>query len=229
MAARKKDEDRAPDQPDLTADDGQEVEALPAEPEEDAEEPAATDPSAELDGDDPAEAGAPRDAQKGYDTAGDMSPETMRGDIRDAILDHIRKAPATWEKMSEQEQRDYAAAANILAGNIVRNAVRAVSDYGFPSAPVHLGEVKIVGGDKARVEAKIVAHNEPEIRDVLGGHVNRHAMLICVDSETFHGARAEPKIDPDQPDLPMEGEDEDRPVMDGSGAAIAAAEAVAAE
>ena len=75
---------------------------------------------------------------------------------------------------------------------------------------MQLGEIKIVGGDKSRIEGKVVAANVSQNREVLGDHVNTTVQLVCVDSETFMGERAPAEVDPDQPELPV-GEDEPIP------------------
>ena len=98
------------------------------------------------------------------------------------------------------------------AKELVRGALRLLTDYEVPRAVVTLGEIKIVGGDKARIEGKVTAPNVSDYRELLGDRVNTKVTLIAADPETFMGERAPAQTDPDQLELPSEqaADDEDR-------------------
>lgn len=128
--------------------------------------------------------------------------DTLSGDLRDVMLTRFRDMQKPWEQMNEGEQYDFANGLELAAKDIVRRCTRLFTSYEWPHAAVQLGEIKIIGGDKSRIEGKVVASNIAEYRDVLGEHVNSHVMLVCVNSDTFMAERAPVKIDPDQPDLP---------------------------
>lgn len=135
----------------------------------------------------------------------DMQIDTLAGDLRDTLLIQFRDVNTAWSVMSEDKQRDFCHGIEIASRDLVRQAVRLLTDYRFPRCVVDLGELKIVGGDKARIEGKIVAANLPEYREVLGDHVNTKVLLLCIDSDTFMGEKEPAKVDPDQPDLPIDG------------------------
>ena len=132
---------------------------------------------------------------------------TLAGELRDAMLTRFRDMQKPWAQMSEDEQREFSEGINFAARSLVRGAVRAVTKFEWPRCIVHLGEIKIVGGEKARIEGKVVASNFEENRNVLGDHVNTDVLLICVDSDSFMGERDPVQIDPDQPELPTEDQE----------------------
>lgn len=135
-----------------------------------------------------------------------MQIDTLAGDLRDALLTRFRDVNTAWSAMSEDKQRDFCNGIEMATRDLVRQTVRLLSNYEFPRCVVNLGEVKIIGGDKTRIEAKITAANVEEYRNVLGEHVSQSVMLLCVDSDAFMGEKAPAKVDPDQPELPV-GED----------------------
>jgi DNA segregation ATPase FtsK/SpoIIIE-like protein len=140
----------------------------------------------------------------------EMEIETLAGDIRDAMLMRIRDIKRPWTMLTEEEQTDLANGMEMAARDMTRAAVRLLTAWEWPRVVVDLGEVKIIGGDKARIEAKVVAPNYDAYRNVLGEHAGQTVMLIAVDSETFMGEKEPVQIDPNQPDLPVgeDGEDE---------------------
>ena len=136
--------------------------------------------------------------------APDLERGTLYGDVRDALLSRFRNTRKSWEQMSEQEQRETVEAFSMTARHVVREAVKAVTDYDFPRCVVTLGAVQIK--DKQTIEAKITCQNIEDYRTTLGEAVGEHVMLLAVDSEAFMASRAEPKIDPDQPALNLDAE-----------------------
>lgn len=134
--------------------------------------------------------------------ADDMKIDTLAGDLRDALLTRVQQMKRPWSMLTEDEQRDLVEGLGMMSRELVRQTVRLFDEWEWPHTVVRLGEIKIVGGDKARIEGKVTAANIEHNRNVLGDHVNDFVMLVCVDSEAFMGERAEPQIDPDQPELP---------------------------
>ncbi|PQO23378.1 hypothetical protein C2I36_08000 [Rhodobacteraceae bacterium WD3A24] len=131
----------------------------------------------------------------------ELEIETLAGDVRDAVLTRVRDLKRPWSMLTEEEQRDLANGFELMANDLVRNAVRMLNDHEWPFTVVKLGDVKIAGGDKG-IEAKITASNIEHNRTVLGDHVGDYCTIMMVDSEAFMGEREAPPIDPDQPDLP---------------------------
>lgn len=138
-----------------------------------------------------------------------LNLETLSGDLRDVLLTRFRQMQKPWAQMTEMEQSDFANGMDQAARNLVRQTVRLFTGYEWPRVVVTLGEVKIIGGDKSRIEGKIVCPNIADYRDVLGEHAGTQVMLLAVDSATFMAERAPVAIDPDQPDLPEQDDDQD--------------------
>lgn len=155
------------------------------------------------DGEDGDESGPDADAYAAGNTGDPLSLETLSGDIRDAMLSRFRMAPKPWAQMSEAQQRELVEGFGLAARDLVRKAVRMVTGFEFPRVTVVLGDVKIIGGDKARIEAKVTCGNIAENREVLGDYVGDHVLMLMVDSERFMSQRKEPQVEPDQPDLPL--------------------------
>lgn len=137
----------------------------------------------------------------------DLQIDTLSGDIRDALLMRVRTMKRPWSMMTEAEQTDVANGLDLTARDLIARAVRLLSSWEFPRAVVRLQDVKIVGGEKAGITAKVECANISEYRDVLGEHAGQMMVLVAVDSDNFKGERAPAKIDPDQPSLPT-GEEE---------------------
>ena len=138
----------------------------------------------------------------------ELAIDTLSGDLRDAMLMRVRDMKRPWSMLTEDEQRDLANGLDIAARDLTRAAVRLVTAHEWPSAVVTLHDIKIIGGDKARIEGKVVADNITHNREVLGDHVNTMVKLVCVDSVTLMGEREPVKIDPDQSTLPVDDDGE---------------------
>ncbi|QBX34610.1 hypothetical protein E4191_07710 [Paracoccus liaowanqingii] len=134
--------------------------------------------------------------------------DTLRGDIRDAMLSRIRHMKTSWALCTEAEQAEIANGLELAAKNLVRGVVRQLTAHEFPHAVVTLGEVKI-GGSKG-IEAKITCQNIELNRNVLGDHVGQMVQVVMIDSEKFMGEREGADIQPDQGDMfGTKPEDED--------------------
>lgn len=131
-----------------------------------------------------------------------LDANTLSGDVRDAFLTRFRNAAKPWAKMSEVEQADFANGIDMMARDVVRQAMAIVTAFPFPHTAVVLGEVKIKG--EKGIEAKIGAPNIEHNRTVLGEHVGKMVTLYICDSEAFIGARGDVQTDPDQPDIPFD-------------------------
>ena len=139
----------------------------------------------------------------------ELSLGTLSGDLRDVLLTRFRQMQKPWAQMTADEQSDFGNAMDQAARNLVRQTVRLFTGYEWPRVVVTLGEVKIIGGDKSRIEGKIVCPNIADYRDVLGEHAGTQVMLLAVDSATFMAEKSPVQIDPDQPELPEQEDDPD--------------------
>lgn len=129
----------------------------------------------------------------------DLQLDTLRGDIRDAMLNRIRHMKTSWALCNEAEQAEIVNGLELAAKNLVRGVVRELTAHEFPHAVVTLGEVKI-GGTKG-IEAKITCPNIELNRNVLGDHVGEMVQIVMIDSDKFMGQREDADIQPDQPDM----------------------------
>lgn len=148
--------------------------------------------------------------------------ETLSGDIRDVFLQTFKDRQRPWSILQEEEQRGLANELEYLSKDIIKRCVRLLSNHDFPRVVVQMGDLKIAGGDKAILEAKVTAINMAENRDVLCELPGRSVILLCVDSEDFMGERNGVKIDADQPDMlkpdpkekPFKAKPEPKPVAE---------------
>ena len=146
----------------------------------------------------------------------DLQLDTLRGDIRDAMLNRIRHMKTSWSLCTEAEQNEIVNGLELAAKNLVRGVVRQLTAHEFPHAVVTLGEVKI-GGSKG-IEAKITCTNIEVNRNTLGDHVGEMVQIVMIDSDKFMGERDPADVQPDQGDMfntppedgPADGEGERR-------------------
>ena len=129
----------------------------------------------------------------------DLQLDTLRGDIRDAMLNRIRHMKTSWGLCTEAEQNEIVNGLELAAKNLVRGVVRQLTAHEFPHAVVTLGEVKI-GGSKG-IEAKITCTNIEVNRNTLGDHVGEMVQIVMIDSDKFLGERAPADVQPDQNDM----------------------------
>jgi hypothetical protein len=137
----------------------------------------------------------------------ELGLETLKGDLRDALLSRFRMVKKPWEMLSEMEQRDVVNGMEMAAGHLVREAVRILTSHEFPHVVVKLSDMKVMGGDKG-IECKISTTNISAHREALGDAVGDFVQVVMVDSAEFMGQRKEPEITPDQPEMDFGGEGE---------------------
>lgn len=141
----------------------------------------------------------------------DMNLSTLSGDMRDRMLTPFRQARKLWTSMSELEQQDYANGIDLAAKSITRKAVQMLLDRPFPRIVARLGDVAIKGGEKARIESKLIAPLLDEYLGTMGKNVGKEVLVFVVSAEEFLGEKAPVKVDPDEPELPMARDDGDGP------------------
>lgn len=129
--------------------------------------------------------------------------ETLRGDIRDRILDNIARQMPCWTKLSEHEQTVFIKRADAIALDVVRESTRIAAHSGFPHLVVTLGKWAVRDGIKLEVGAD---GSVDEIM-ALANHGRPNAVLVLADPSAFFGQRADAVADKDQPDLPIHDED----------------------
>jgi len=130
----------------------------------------------------------------------DLQTETLSGDVRDALLTHVRDMNVGWKFLSEKEQRDKIYAMTRCAETLVRQTINLVSNFEFPNLSVEVGVVKI---DKA-LEIKLGALTTIQNITHLAEHGKSRAVLVLCDPEVFFGEQAPAEPDADEPALPLD-------------------------
>ena len=155
---------------------------------------------------------ATTDAVAQAEAAVELGIETLRGDIRDRILDNICRQMPCWTKMSEHELRLMIGRCDEVAGKTVREAIKVVAHQGFDHLVVSTGKWTVKDGLKLEVGAS------GSVDDItkLAEHGAKPAVLVLAEPSVFFGQRADAVADKDQPDLPID-EDEGDEAEDGDG------------
>lgn len=138
----------------------------------------------------------------GYNVAAD----TLTGDLRDALLTHIRTMETPWSKLSERDQQDKIYAVEAMAGDLVRGALQVISTRGFDAVHVQLGKFVVDKGVKIEAQASASVDNITKLAD----HGKGHGVLVLAEASDFFGESQAAKPDPDEPELPV-GEGGDNP------------------
>jgi hypothetical protein len=130
-----------------------------------------------------------------------LGVRTLRGDLRDLLLDQIRNMPKPWHLMSEEEQRRRAVHVDEQSTAIINALVDLIAADG---RPVINARVEVVNIKTKAIEAKLVLSRSDEQRLALIDAQGDNVMVVLSDPSRFSGERAPAKIDPDQPGLPIE-------------------------
>lgn len=149
------------------------------------------------------EGGTAADGQqpKAAEHAVEFAVRTLRGDLRDTLLDLVRKLPKQWHALSESEQRDTAFHIDEQARETLLAACQVIADQKWPSLRAKLGDVKI--GEKG-IEAKLVVGRYDDKRHVLFDAQGSMVSVIIDEPSLFMGERGKARIDPDPHTAPLE-------------------------
>lgn len=151
------------------------------------------------------------------DDTEEMAVGTLKGDIRDWLLDRLKQQQKPWEQMSEAEQADLIAQAEMAAGDMVRRAVRMIAAEGRKVIVAQLEQVTVKDGIKAVVTLSKHDACRHDLVDAQGKDV----LIVVADAGDYMGAKGEAVPDADSPGLPLE---DDKPVFDNTTQGRAAAE-----
>ena len=127
----------------------------------------------------------------------ELAADTLRGDIRDAMLSWFKATPKPWTALSEQEQRDIADSADRCARSLVRQACQHIAAAERPVIVAQLVEYK----EKDGVEAKLKLPSKGEVVASLHEACGREVLIVCSGEEEFQGEAAPAEITSDQPEL----------------------------
>jgi hypothetical protein len=138
-----------------------------------------------------------------FDPLVEMAADTLRGDLRDSLLDWFKAQPKSWPFMAEREQRDLADAADRYAGTLVKEACKIIAAGERPCIVATLVEYK----EKDGVEAKLKLPSRGDVVAALHEACGREVLIVTSGAEEFMGQAADPEIDADSPKLPNIGEE----------------------
>lgn len=126
-----------------------------------------------------------------------LASDTLRGDIRDALLAWFKAQPKHFSAMSETEQRDLSDAADRYATELVKDTAKLIAAGERPTIVATLVEYK----EKDGVEAKLKLPSRGEVVASLHEACGREVLLVTTGAEEFLGEAAPAEIKADQGDL----------------------------
>ena len=132
-----------------------------------------------------------------------LAADTLRGDVRDSLLDWLKATPKPWSQMAQAEQHNLADAADRFARTLVKEVCQIVASNERPCIVAQLVEYK----EKDGVEAKLKLASKGEVVAALHEACGREVLLVTSGYEEFSGQAADAEIDADQPAFPALGEE----------------------
>lgn len=135
----------------------------------------------------------------------ELASETLRGDIRDRLLDWFKAQPKAWPFMSEREQRDLAEAVDSFSYGLIKKTAKIIAAGERPTIIARLVEYK----EKDGVEAKLKLASTGEVVAQLHEACGQDVLLVATGAEDFTGEKAPAEIDPDQRPLRGIGDEYD--------------------
>lgn len=124
----------------------------------------------------------------------ELASETLRGDIRDSLLNWFKAQPKAWPFLAEREQKDLAMAVDSFAYSLIKQAARIIAAGERPTIVARLVEYK----EKDGVEAKLKLASTGEVVAQLHEACGQDVLLVATGADDFTGERDGPEIDPDQ-------------------------------
>jgi hypothetical protein len=119
-----------------------------------------------------------------------LAAETLRGDIRDAILGEFKAVPGAYPKLSEDEQQRLIHRAADIANRLVRDAIDVIAQRGLPALPITVGKITVDGSAcKGAFECYADDENLLRIRHLQGSR----AMFVLASPSRFNGEQKEAK------------------------------------
>lgn len=124
--------------------------------------------------------------------------DTLRGDVRDAVLNLIKGLKKPWAKTSEIDQAQIISDADRLARRLAGDAVRLIASR---------GEDKFLEGQldqftaKDAIKATVSFSGHAQGRDFLFDGVGGRVLLVLLDDEEIMGETAAAEPEADQPAL----------------------------
>ena len=123
--------------------------------------------------------------------------ETLSGDIRDALLLHVRSIKVPWAMLAEVEQQATIDAISKTADHAVRQIARIVATADLPHVLASVNKFTV----KNEIKIELLATSLVANICTLAEHGKGNAVLVLADAADFIGARAPAKANPDQGDM----------------------------
>lgn len=130
----------------------------------------------------------------------DLQLETLRGDIRDALLTQVRSMSDPWQKLSESAQQTRIMTIDNMAGELVRRAAHIIGSKGFDHIGITIGKFTSKDGE---IKAEFTTSQTHDSLVKIADMQNRRSLLVLVDADMYNGEQAPAEPDKDQPDLPI--------------------------
>lgn len=122
-----------------------------------------------------------------------IAAESLKGDVRDAILQMVKGLAKPWAKMTEWEQESAIRQCADIAGKLVHETVRITASRGFDHIPVSLGTFT-VDAEKG-IQSKFAMARTPDNLVAMGERLGSIVLLIPMDVHEFMGEKKPAEAD----------------------------------
>lgn len=126
-----------------------------------------------------------------------LAADTLRGDVRDAMLSWFKATPKPWGAMGQDEQKEFVERVDFAARHVVKEACKIIAAAERPCIVANLVEYR----EKDGVEAKLKLASKGEIVAALHEACGKEVLIVCTGDEELLGEAAPAEIDADQRDL----------------------------
>lgn len=128
-------------------------------------------------------------------TAQDIAADTMKGDLRDMLLDRIKNLPKPWQQMTEQQQKDMVWSIERAVEGAITQAVEIIAADKRPVIKATLEKCTVKDGIDATLKLSKHDPQRHSLIDATGATV----MIAVASADDFMGEREPAKTDPDEP------------------------------
>lgn len=149
-----------------------------------------------------------------------LAADTLRGDVRDRLLDVVRNMPKPWQQLTESGQRSLAVTIEGIADDLIDRACQIMAAGGRSTI---VGALETYQQKGREVVAKLKFMGTWEVIEELHHACGDTVQLVALNADDFKGQRGKVAISKDQADML----DDDQAVFDHTdqGADLAAEEA----
>jgi hypothetical protein len=145
----------------------------------------------------------------------EFNTQSLVFDLRDGIIEFLKRMPKPWGITPFDQQQDIAAAAEHVAKEMVRRAVEAMASDGRTSIRALLESYTEKDGIKVTLKVKTFSEDEA-LAAVIGLHKaqGKHVLITVASADDYAEDRRDPPTMPDQPGLGFEAGTDDHPEDD---------------